>query len=147
MNISKITVGRLYNLGSYEHVRYELTVEIQSEESATKTLEGIERIFSALNPKETGCVPTETDVRHDERRVADMKERLANGIDNFNQAYGFGYAGTPEEYIARCEQSLNDSIQKRKDWKARAKKARALLDDLGGAAKWHDAKLSWDNDF
>ena len=28
MKITKITVGRLHNLGNYEHVRYELTVEV-----------------------------------------------------------------------------------------------------------------------
>ena len=26
--VSKITVGRLHNLGNYEHVRYEVTVEL-----------------------------------------------------------------------------------------------------------------------
>lgn len=31
MNVTKITIGRLFNLGSYEHVRYELTVEIREE--------------------------------------------------------------------------------------------------------------------
>ena len=148
MHVTKITIGRLFSLGNYEHVRYELMVEIREGESATTALEGVERIFAALNPKETGSVPTEIDVKHDERRVQTMKDMLAAGADEFDRYYGHGFTGTPEEYIARCEQSLLYSTMKREVWKARAKAARALLDDLGGAAKWHDAKLTWeDSDF
>lgn len=144
--ISRITIGRLFNLGSYEHVRYELTIEVPEDESAATALEGTERLLAALNPKEPGNVPSESTVQHDERRVADMKERLAKGADEFNRYYGPGFVGTPEEYIARCEESLRESIARREAWKARAKKARSLLDDLGGAAKWRDAKLEWDDD-
>lgn len=143
--ITRVTIGRLYNLGSYEHVRYELTVEIPDGESASKAVAGIERIFAALNPREPGSVQTETTILHDTRRVQDMKDRLAKSPEDFEQYYR-GYVGTPEEYIARCEESLNESIAKREAWKARSRKARELLDDLGGAAKWHDAKLEWNDD-
>lgn len=106
-------------------------------------LEGAERLLAALNPKEPGSVQSEATISHDERRLADMKERVRDPED-FSRYYG-GYVGTPEEYVARCEQSLNESKAKREAWKARAKKARSLLDDLGGAAQWRDAKLEWDD--
>ena len=51
MNITKITIGRLYNLGSYEHIRYELTCEIPSGESPATALIGLEKLIGALNPK------------------------------------------------------------------------------------------------
>lgn len=144
--ISRITIGRLFNLGSYEHVRYELTIEVPEGESASTALEGAERLFVALNPKEPGSVSSESDIERQQRQVNDMKERLSVGSGEFERYYGHGYVGTPEEYIARCEQSLAESIQKRQAWKARSQKARSLLDDLGGAAKWRDAKLEWDDD-
>lgn len=144
--IVRITVGRLYNLGSYEHVRYELTIEIPEKASAAKTLEGVERLLSALNPREPGGVPSETDISGDELRVTSMKERLLKGEDEFDRHYGHSFVGTREEYIARCEGSLQESMAKRKAWKERSQKARLLLDDLGGAAEWKDAKLNWDGD-
>ena len=42
--------------------------------------------------------------------------------------------------------SLAESVAKRDAWEARSAKARKLLEDLGGAANWKDAKLEWDND-
>lgn len=143
--ITRITIGRLYNLGSYEHVRYELALEIPDGQSASAAVDGAERIFSALSPKEPGSVQTEITIQHEARRVQDMKDRLAKDPEDFERYYR-GYVGTPEEYINRCEQSLNESIAKREAWKARSKKARELLDDLGGASKWHDAKLEWEDD-
>jgi hypothetical protein len=41
MNITKITIGRLYNLGSYEHVRYELTAEVPQGESPATAIIGM----------------------------------------------------------------------------------------------------------
>jgi hypothetical protein len=146
MNITKITVGRLYNLGSYEHVRYELTVEIKEGELAATALTGIERIFAALNPSTSG-VEKEYEIRNNANRVARMKELLEQkGEEEFRGQYNY-FEGTPEEYIARCEQGVADSRAKRAAWEARSRKARELLDDLGGAARWRDAKLDWDNDF
>lgn len=144
--ISRISVGRLYNLGNYEHVRYELTIEVPEGATASETMEGVERLMAALNPREPGSVPSESTIQQDERRLTDMKERFSVSSAEFERYYDPGYVGTPEEYIARCEQSLLESIRKRQAWKAKSKKARALLDDLGGAACWRDAKLEWDDD-
>ena len=43
MNITKITIGRLYNLGNYEHVRHDLTVEVKDGESAATAITGMEK--------------------------------------------------------------------------------------------------------
>jgi hypothetical protein len=144
--IAKFTVGRLYNLGSYEHVRYELTIEVPEGESATKAFQGVERLFVALNPKAPALVPSVTEIAHDKARIDRMRELLLNnGKEEFNRQH-CSYVGTPKQYIARCQKSLNESIKRRQAWEARSRKARQMLEDLGGAAKWRDAKLEWDDD-
>lgn len=146
MNISKITIGRLYNLGSYEHVRYELTVEIHASESPSEAILGLEHILEALNPKTS--THSRAELERQERDIAGMHELYSNsGPEEFVRRHGH-FAGTPEEYIARCETLHAENAAQRDAWEARSAKARKMLDDLGGAAKWKDAKLDWeDNDF
>lgn len=141
MKTTKITIGRLFNLGSYEHVRYEITVEIHEGESASNALIGLEKILSALNPKEPGNVPTEDDLKRELRRLESMQ---ALDDDSFERVHG-GYVGTRLEYMDRISVSLAEAAARRKAWQEKAEKARALLDDLGGAAKWTDAKLNWED--
>lgn len=52
--ISRITAARLYNTGNYEHVRYEITVEVPEGEdpasaftSATEILQGLKPVTSS----------------------------------------------------------------------------------------------------
>lgn len=144
MNITKITIGRLFNLGSYEHARYELTVEVPQGESAATALAGIERILDALNPRRPCNVPSEEETKQAANRIATMR---AMSPEDFERQYlGYGSEATQASYIASSEQDLADGIKRREEWQARAKRARALLDDLGGAAQWKDAKLDWDDD-
>jgi len=144
MQITKITIGRLYNLGSYEHVRYELTAEVPPGESPATAIIGLEKIISALSPK------THTHSRDELEReklgVEAMRKRLAEGLDAFHRSYGSSFVGTPEEYIQRCQDSYDKNVVERLAWETRAAKARKMLEDLGGAANWKDAKLDWDND-
>ena len=145
MNITKITIGRLYNLGSYEHVRYELTAEVPQGESAAVAIIGMEKIIAALSPKTSTHSRDELD--REKRQVEEMHRKLSDeGPDEFHRYYGHDFVGTPEEYIGRCEKSHAENVARREAWEARSKKARLLLDDLGGAANWRDAKLDWDND-
>lgn len=146
MNITTITVKRLYNTGSYEHVSYELSVDVKEGESAAAALLGVERILEALNPKTSTHSRGELD--REARSIKTMHEKLSNdGPQEFTRYHGH-FVGTPEEYIARCEQSHAENVAKRDAWEARAAKARKLLDDLGGAAQWKDAKLDWeDNEY
>jgi hypothetical protein len=48
--------------------------------------------------------------------------------------------------IARFEESLTESKEERDAAEQRAKKARELFDDLGGASEWKDAKLDWSDE-
>lgn len=143
MNITKITIGRLYNSGNYEHVRYELTAEVKEGESAAVTLLGMERILCALNPKPSAAVKTNADLERERTRISDLKQMTD---EQFVRSVGSHVEGGRDAYIRRVTESLAEDTVKRAEWDHRYKQARKLLDDLGGASKWVDAKLSWDND-
>lgn len=144
MKITKITIGRLYNLGSYEHVRYDLTVELKDGESAQVAMLGMEKLIAALSPKTS--THSREELARERRRLDLMHTDLdAIGDDEFYRKHGH-YQGTPVEYVARCEKSHAENVAERDEWEARQEKARRLLDDLGGAAEWKDAKLDWENE-
>lgn len=144
MNITKITIGRLYNLGSYEHVRYELTAEVREGESPATAILGMERILAALSPKTH--THSRSELEREKLLIERMRLKLSDeGPEEFRRCHG-GFVGTPEEYIERCEQSHAENVAARDAWEARSAKARKLLEDLGGAANWKDAKLDWEND-
>lgn len=146
MNISRITVGRLFNLGNYEHIRYELTVDVKEGESASSAITAIESILEGMKPLRTCCIETESEIAHAKKRLEAMRTMPAV---QWEREFGGG-EGTPSEIIQRCEQDLNEKIQKRTAAMETAKTARRLFDDLGGASQWKDAKLDWqeyDEDF
>jgi len=136
MKITRITIGRLHNLGNYEHIRYELTAEIPDGESPGTALIGMERILEALDPK---CpFPSMEEIGREQFRL-DEKRKLDD--EEFERLY----RGTREEYTARMQEGIDENRAKRKAWDARHAKARKLLEDLGGAANWKDAKLDWED--
>ena len=142
MKVSKITVARLYNLGSYEHVRYELTVDVGKGESAQKALVNLEKILDALSHRGGG--DTDANIACAERRVADfLTERNKIGDAEFKRKHGY-FEGTPLEYIARLHNGVEEAKTKRAAYKERHAQARKLLDDLGGDATWKDSKLEWE---
>lgn len=143
MQVTKITVGRLYNLGSYEHVRYELTVEVPQGESAATAISAIERILTGLAPLKNACIKSENEI---ERAASEVEEMRKMPVVDWERRYGH-CKGTAAEVIQRYEESLAEETQKRDAALARAARARKLFDDLGGAAAWKDAKLDWDSDY
>lgn len=142
MNITKITVARLYNLGNYEHVRYELTAEIKEGESATTAIKGLESIVGGLKPLEKCGICSASEIDRKRREVDEMRKMP---VAEWGRRYGH-CVGTPSEVIQRYELSLKEEEDKREEATRRASEARELMDDLGGAAEWSDAKLSWEDD-
>lgn len=49
--ISRITIGRLHNLGNYEHVRYEVTVDLPPGTSPASVLHSTEQMLNGLEPR------------------------------------------------------------------------------------------------
>lgn len=147
MNISRVTVGRVFNLGNYENVRYELSVDVPAGESAATALVALEKIIGALTPK--GSPISEAELKRDKLQIEEMHRCLSNdGPDAFKRINAWHMAGkeSPEEYIAMREATLAENSKKLEAWKAKHEKARKLLDDLGGAAVWKDAKQDWEDD-
>ena len=138
--ISRITVGRLFNLGNYEHVRYDITVEIPDGASSTKAMIGLERIMEGLAPLK--MLKTADDFKREAERIKRIKEM---STEAWNLEYQYA-KGSRQEIIKRYEADLRKEIAKAKRATDKAEKARKLLDDLGGAMMFKDAKLSWDND-
>lgn len=140
MKVSKITIGRLFNLGSYEHVRYEMTVEVKEGESAAAAVIGMERILEGLKPNR--CIASDAELKRETLNL-DRMHKMTD--EEWKREFAYT-SGTREEIMARYDEDhvsrTCDSIAA----KQCAEKARQLFDDIGGAAEWKDAKLAWDTD-
>lgn len=146
MNVSRITVARLYNLGSYEHIKYEISVDVPKTDSASDAMLALEHIMEALKPESKCGVHSWGELERESFRLVEMEKLLEEqGPEEFTRRHGH-FVGTPEEFIARCEKSYTENMEKRLAYEARAKKARELLDNLGGAVEWKDAKLDWEDE-
>jgi hypothetical protein len=141
MNVTKITIGRLYNLGNYEHVRYDLTVEVKDGESAATAILGMEKILAGLAPLKNACIKSAGELQRLANEVEEMKTMP---VVDWERRYGH-CKGSAAEVIDRYQKSLEEEAIKSQAAIDRARKARKLLDDLGGAAQWKDAKLDWDD--
>lgn len=131
--ISRLTIGRLYNLGNYEHVRYELTVEIGEGKSAALALRNTMRILRAANPK-----PPCADYEYESylKRIEDPHAWHKNITDKKERA----------KAIRTMVKDAKEAVKKYEAWKARRKAAEALLDSVGCVRIFKDAKLSWQDD-
>lgn len=139
--ISRITVSRLYNLGNYENCSYSLTVDIPEGASAAKAVRAVEHILAGLAPLRNVFTPEKAEAEKvNIARIADLS------ADDFQRNYGHVEGGR-REYLKRLRASLAKDILSGQARIARARKARDLFDNLGGAEKWKDAKNDWDEDF
>ena len=135
MHISKITIGRLFNLGNYEHIRYELTVDVQPGE-ATAALRGTENLLRALNPKRPSGVATDSELAQAKSKIELIRSMTDEAV---RRNYGMSKYGCIRKFTA----DLADAVSKTEHWNARQHAARKRFDDLGGASQYRDAKLDW----
>jgi hypothetical protein len=139
MNISKITIGRLYNLGNYEHIRYELTAEIPAGESPATAMIGMEKILRAINPKRPSGVLSEDELQHARGSIERLK---ALTDEECADRYGVSKAVK----IHEATKELTEYEKHSAAWNEHQARARKLLEDLGGAANLKDAKQDWEDD-
>lgn len=145
MRTTKITIARLFNLGNFEHQRYEITVELNDVDSASAAIVGLEKILEALAPESRWGVKSQAEIDREQRRITQLHSDLEEkGSDEFKRRHGY-FEGTPAEYIARCESMRAEERKKRLEYVKRASTARKLLDDLAGASEWKDHKLNWES--
>lgn len=122
--VSRIGIGRLYNLGNYEHIRYDLTVEVPDGASAMAVFKSMVRLLRALNPK-----PPCTKYDYN-----DAVETLAKSADHLGN------------YERERVPILKKRLEEYEEWKARRSKAVSLFDQLGGSTVEMDHKDSWEDD-
>ena len=129
--VSRILVGRVYNLGNYENKRVEIEVSIPPGESATDVLIGLERLLDAFNSK---C-PV------DEYSILEAKRRQSWSDEDWKRYEG-------DQWEARKQENQNRLVEldtKLANWQAKQAIVRKLLDDLGAAVNYKDHKLDWED--
>jgi len=122
--VSKITAARLHNLGNYEHVRYEITVEIPEGASASAAMADLENILGDLDPKQ----PVQ------DWNLNNARDALAKPASELSEHE----LGNIPAYRA--------TVEKYEQWRKDQQAARAHLDAIGGSVSHVDAKDTWDND-
>jgi hypothetical protein len=150
MKVSKITVSRLYNLGNYEHVRYELSSDVTEQESASQAFMNMVGILAAMKPVK---------FPRGEASEADyVRGLLAEPEKNFAQQDfcdqpvldpETGKVKIDEEALERAKERLAEYEKAIAEYNAhitKREKAIAALDDLGGTTIQTDAKRNWNND-
>lgn len=127
--VSKITVGRLHNLGNYEHIRYEITVDVPEGASASQTISNIGRVLDGLDPKPPVA---SYDLQRARESLKIAEEKGEEGLEEWERNNLTAY----RNYIAK------DAA-----WRAEQKLAREALDDIGGNSVYTDAKDDWVEDW
>lgn len=136
MKVTKITIGRLYNLGNYEHIRYEVTVEVPAGESAATACMGLEKILERLNPKMPHGVPSQGELRT-------LAHSLASTRESDDQTIRRDYGVSKYGRIRQLTHQLAEGQIRLSRWEKQRHVARILLQDVGGAANLRDAKDDW----
>lgn len=126
--VVRVGIGRLYNLGNYEHVRYDLTIEIPEDADALGSVTRLRKLVRALKPI---TVPTSVNVARS--RLNMTPEARAQAIKSERM--------TETDLIDA--QRIVDEFEAKKN---RQKDALQLFNDLGGESVHTDHKDSWDDD-
>lgn len=121
--ITKLSVGRLCNLGNYEHIRYEVTVDIPEGVCATKTLTAIETALNTLATRP----PDGWSYRHAAETLAKPRgEWTPTDIQN--------------------EPAHREMVRRMEQWHAKQDYARKVLGDFSLSSEFTDHKQDWQDD-
>lgn len=123
--ISRLTIGRLHNLGSYEHIRYEVTVEIAPDDDPSRVLRTVENILNDLQAK--------------------------HGISSFDLKRAKEVITKPASELSEIEKSNLELYKRRvrlyEDATRRREAAREALATLSYTSEYRDAKTEWEDDY
>lgn len=137
--ISRATIGRLHNLGNYEHVRYEVTVELPPGTAPASVLRELTEMLDGLEPRSPYSA---SELRLAMAAVSKPEPKLTDFDD------GRDYYNTPAE---RHREALRERdratvlLARHKEWQERRDAALARFNALGGTQRYTDAKDSWDD--
>lgn len=120
--ITRATIGRLHNLGNYEHVRYEVTVEIPPGNHAGAVIQQLVWLLDNLEPKDP---VSDYDLERAKRALDKPVEEWPEWERDNKPAY--------EKYVERHEA-----------WKKGRAEAHAALGNLPVQVQYKDAKDTWE---
>lgn len=140
--VTRLSIGRVYNLGNYEHVRYEVSVDVASSDSASSVLGTLEAIIADLQPIERTSVRSEAEIK----RLSDEVAKMAT-MDEETWARYYGHCtGTRVEVEGRYAEHLAQAMRERAAAVSKREAAKDTLDTLGGSTRYTDAKERWRDD-
>lgn len=119
--ITNITIARLYNLGNYEHVRFEISAEVEKGGSAKKTMLDLAAIAHRLKPV---------------KKPYNYESMLAT-CNKHQEAMS--------EHEKANFESYQEQIKEYAALKALQQKALEDLEAIGGTSKRTDAKDKWED--
>jgi len=125
--ITHVEIARLHNLGNYEHVRYQVKVELPLGASPSSVIGELEQMLADLEPK---CPWSAWDLAHAQKLMQQIEPDEGT---------------TPEDH-ARRRDAARDKLARYAEWRQQREAALAKLDQFGGLAVHTDAKDRWDAD-
>lgn len=118
--ITRIQIQRLHNLGNYESVRYEVTVDVSEKDDAGKVLATLE---TALN---------------------DIRAKAYSSIWDFERAKK--KLEKPDELEQWERESYQETVAAHEAAQAKREAARRMLSSFSVVEEKRDAKETWDDD-
>jgi hypothetical protein len=131
--ISRVTLARLHNLGNFEHMRYEVTVELPPGTSPASVLREVEDTLNALEPRQPVS---------DYQLHAAMK-LVVQPVPTLQPATDDDPFDSPEQALRRALQAREDAakqIARHEAWLASRSAALQRFDVLGGTSTFTDRK-------
>lgn len=121
--ITRLSIGRVHNLGNYENVRYEVQVDVGEGENVSQLLANLENILEDV--RAVSWVS-----KWDYDRAKEMLAKPASELSEIELSNLDLYKKRIADY-----ESVNEKRQKAKD----------ALNTLGGNTVFTDAKENWDD--
>lgn len=120
--ITQITVARLYNLGNYEHVRFEINAEVPKGGSPKQTLFDLAAIAQRLKPVKKP---------YDYDNMVKTLNKVSEELSEYEKSNIEEWRERVKEYAAlkECQRAALD-----------------MLEAIGGTSKRTDAKKDWRDD-
>ena len=122
--ISKIHLGRVYNLGNYENIRYEISVDIGVNDNPAEVLIRLEKILKGLY--------------------------LKSGVSGYELRQFEELMAKPEDQHSEYEKKSLPSLKEKYERHEKAKRirlaAREPLATLNASSEFTDHKLDWDDE-
>lgn len=122
--IERVTLGRLHNLGNYEHIRYEITLHIPEGTSPASVMAECEDLLNSLEPRAPVNVST----------VLTARRRLQQP------------AKEGDEADAAERKRATDTIASYQAWLDQRDQALARFNQFGGLSRTGSAKWAGDRE-